>query len=444
MKNKLILTFSLLCSMMMFSQEGMQKFSLQQAIDYALKHNRDIKNADLNILAAKKQVWETTARGLPQISGAVNYSINIKTPFNVSELDEGDPFVFLFPKHNLTPSVTLDQLLFDGGYLVGLQSNKVFLEISQNAKNKTTNEVENSVVNAYNNALLAKESIEITKNNIRVLKSNLDETTKIFENGLTEEEDVEQLQLTLSSLEISLRNLETLYNISKGYVKIVLAIDPKKTIELTDTLDDLIVKNISLNLINSQYPITNNIDYKIAANQAVSKGLEYKLEKSEQLPKLDAFVTSNYLGYSNQASTYFKKEQDWLFTTQGGFKLTVPIFSSFAGKAKRQRAKIEWDVAKNDLITKENQLELEFKNAKNEYNLAIETYSNKQKNLALAQKIEKKNIIKYKEGIASSFDLRQAQTQLYSSQQEYLQAIIDVINKKAELKNLLNIQKQTP
>jgi len=72
--------------------------------------------------------------------------------------------------------------------------------------------------------------------------------------------------------------------------------------------------------------------------------------------------------------------------------------------------------------------------------LAIDTYTNKQKNLALAEKIEKKNTIKYKEGIASSFDLRQAQMQLYTSQQEYLQAIIDVINKKATLKNLLNIK----
>jgi len=120
--------------------------------------------------------------------------------------------------------------------------------------------------------------------------------------------------------------------------------------------------------------------------------------------------------------------------------LTFPIFSSFGGKARRQRAKIEWDIAKNDFIDKENTISLEFKNAKNEYTLAIDTYTNKQKNLALAEKIEHKNTIKYKEGIAGSFDLRQAQLQLYTSQQEYLQAIIDVINKKAALKNLLNIK----
>jgi outer membrane protein TolC len=440
MKEKLIILFSLLLSITLFSQETPKSFSLEEAITYALENNRNIKNADLSILAAEQEVWATTALGLPQISGAIDYQSYIKTPFDTSELDPSSPFLFFFPKHNVTPSLSLRQLLFDGGYLVGLQANKVFLEISKNAKDKTSNQVENSVVSAYNNALLTKESIVIMQNNIRVLKSNLDEITKIYENGLTEEEDVEQLQLTLSSLEINLKNLETLFNISKGYLKVLLGIHPDEPLELTDSLEALILENISLNLISDDFPVANNIDYKIASNEVESKQLEYKLEKSEQLPKLNAFVNSNYLGYSDDFSTYFGKEQDWLFTTVGGVSLTVPIFTSFAGKAKRQKAQIEWDIAKNNLIVTENQLELEFKNAKNEYTLAIDTYANKQKNLALAEKIERKNTIKYKEGIASSFDLRQAQMQLYTSQQEYLQAIIDVINKKATLKNLLNLK----
>ncbi|TXG37412.1 TolC family protein [Seonamhaeicola maritimus] len=439
MKNRLIIFFSLLSSLTLFSQEN-HSFSLQEAIEYALENNRNIKNADLNILAAQQQVWETTARGLPQISGAVDYSINIKRPLDIEMFEEDNPFRFLFPKHNLTPSVTLNQLLFDGGYIVGLQANKVFLEISENAKNKTVNEIETNVVSAYNNALLTKESIGITKNNIKVLAENLKETQKIFENGLTEEEDVEQLQLTLSSLENNLRSLETLHDLSKGVLKILLGIDQLNTIELKDTLESLILENISLNLIGDTHEVSNNIDYKIAVNDVESKRLEYKLEKSEQLPKLNAFLSSSYLGYSDSASNYFNGEQDWLFTAVGGFKLTVPIFSSFGGKAKRERAKIQWDIAKNNLVDTENQLSIEFKNAKNEYQLAIDTYDNKQKNLALAEKIEKKNNIKYREGIASSFDLRQAQTQLYSSQQEYLQAIIDVINKKAALQNLLNLK----
>ena len=440
MKHKLIILFSLLCSIMLFSQENKRSFSLNEAIIYGRENNRIIKNAHLNILAAEQQVWETKAIGLPQINGAIDYKSNIKSPFDTAALDPNDPFLFLFPKHSMTPSVTLNQLLFDGGYIVGLQSNKVFLEISENAKDKTENEIETNIVSAYNNALLTKESIAIMKNNISALSSNLEETTQIYENGLIEEEDVEQLQLTKSNLENNLKNLETLYEISKGYLKILLGIDAEETIELTDTLESLITDNISLDLINTTHPVANNIDYKIAENEVKSKYLEYKLEKSEQLPKINAFLTSNYLGYSNSFSTFTSKEQDWLFTTVGGVSLTFPIFSSFGGKARRQRAKIEWDIAKNDFIDKENTISLEFKNAKNEYTLAIDTYTNKQKNLALAEKIEHKNTIKYKEGIAGSFDLRQAQLQLYTSQQEYLQAIIDVINKKAALKNLLNIK----
>ncbi len=440
MKHKLIITYSLLCTLVLFSQENKQSFSLQEAIIFAHENNRNIKNADLNILAAEQQVWITTAQGLPQITGSIDYQTYIKAPFDTANFDLRNPLIFLFPKHNLTPGVTLNQLLFDGGYIVGLQSNKIFLEISKNAKEKIFNDIETAVVSAYNNVLLTKENIVIMKNNINVLSANLNETTKVFENGLIEEEDVEQLQLTLSNLENNLRSLETLHEISKGYLKVLLGIEQKEFIELTDTLESLIINSISSDLVSNDHSITNNIDYKITKNEATSKALEYKLEKSDQLPKLNAFITSSYLGYSDRFSSYVKKEQDWLFNTVGGVKLTVPIFSSFGGKAKRQKAKIEWDIAKNNLTEKENQLELDFKTAKNEYTLAIDTYANKQKSLALAEKIERKNTIKYKEGIASSFDLRQAQNQLYSSQQEYLQAIIDVINKKATLKNLLNLK----
>ncbi len=436
MKHHLILLFNLIIACSLFAQETPKKFSMQEAVNYALENNKNINNADLSILAAERQVWETTARGLPQISGKVDYNFNAIRAFDP---EPGDVFGFIFPKHQVTPSVTLNQLIFDGGYIVGLQSNKVFLEISKNAKDKTVNTIETNVINAYNNALLTKESIEITKNNIKVLSDNLEETRKIFENGLTEEEDVEQLQLTLSSLENNLRSLETLSEISKGYLKILMGLEQDETIELTDTLESLVVENISLNLISDTHSVSNNIDYKIAANDAESKRLEYKLEKSEQLPKVNAFLNSNYLGISESFGNYFEAQQEWFFTTSTGVSITFPIFTSFGGKAKRQRAKIEWDKAKNSLIDTENQISIEFKNAKNEYQLAIDTYDNKQKNLALAEKIEKKNTIKFKEGIASSFDLRQAQLQLYTSQQEYLQSIIDVINKKANLKNLLNL-----
>ena len=424
----------------LFAQTNKQIFSLEEALTYGKEHNRNIKNTDLNILSAQKRVWQTKAVGLPQVSAGIDYQTYLKTPFEIDNADPSNPLLFIFPKHNLTPSVTLNQLLFDGSYLVGLQSSKVFLEISKNAKEKTLGEVEKNIISAYNNALLTKESVNIMKKNINALTKNLNETTEVYKSGLTEEENVEQLQLTLSNLKSNLKNLESLNTISKGYLKILLGVNQEEEIQLTDQLEDLITKNIDLNLTQETQTITNNIDYKIANNKVESKRLEYKLEKAQLLPKVNAFVSSNYLGYSDSFSRFFTREQEWLFTTVAGVKLSVPLFSSFGGRAKREQAKIAWDIAKNDLITQKNTLLLDYKKAKSEYILAIDDYSNKQKNLALAEKIERKNTIKFKEGLASSFDLRQAQLQLYTSQQEYLQAIINVINKKAALKTLLNIK----
>ena len=76
--------------------------------------------------------------------------------------------------------------------------------------------------------------------------------------------------------------------------------------------------------------------------------------------------------------------------------------------------------------------------AKNDYQYAIEKYQTSQQNLALAERIENKNQIKFSEGIATSFELRQAQTQLYDAQQELLQSMLEVLNAKAALETLLN------
>ena len=73
MKIRLILIFSLLCGSVINSQENIQNFTLQEAIDYALENNRTAKNAALDIEAAKKQKWETTTIGLPQINGRIEY-----------------------------------------------------------------------------------------------------------------------------------------------------------------------------------------------------------------------------------------------------------------------------------------------------------------------------------------------------------------------------------
>jgi outer membrane protein TolC len=434
----------ILSPLLTFSQEPPTTFSLQEAIDFALKNNRRAINSQRDIETAKAQKWETTASGLPQLNAAVDYQNFLKQQVQVipAEFFGGTPGEFaevIFgTKQNMNATATLSQQIFDGSYLVGLQSAKVFLEISQNANTKTELEVRKAVINAYGNVLLAEETIQILERNLKVLEKNLNETTKIFENGLGEEENVEQLQITLSGVESSLKNTRRMKTLAYQMLNMTLGLDIHWPTSLSDNLQRLTQEHISLSLMEAEVNVQNTIDYQIAENDKVSKELLVKLEKSKALPTLTSFINGGYSAYTDDFS-FANKDQKWFGSSLFGVSLNIPIFSSGMRSASTQRAQINLEKAKTELLEKEQNIQFEIAAAKSDYQFAIEDYDNKKQNLKLAERIEAKNQTKFFEGISSSFDLRQAQTQLYTAQQELLQAMLDVINAKAELETALNV-----
>jgi outer membrane protein TolC len=443
MIHKKLIILILLFSSLIVAQESTQKFSLQEAIDFALENNRTAKNAVRDVEAAEKQKWETISTGLPQINASIDYQNFLKQQVSVIPAEffggnQGEFTEVIFgTKQSVTGFATLNQKIFDGSYIVGLQSVKVFLEITKNAKLKTDLEVRKAVINAYGNVLIAEQSTTILESNKSILEKNLFEITKMYENGMEEEESVEQIQISLSSITSDLNKVVRLKKIAYQMLNITMGQDINTDIVLTENLENLTLQNMSLDLLESESDIENNVDYLIAQNDKKSKELLLKLEKSKALPTLDAFVNGGYSAFSDNFS-FAKDSQKWFGSSLFGVNMTIPIFSSLGRTASTQRAQINLSKAEDDLIETEQKLQLEIDAAKSEYQFTIEDYANKKQNLQLAERIEAKNETKFFEGIASSFDLRQAQVQLYNAQQEYLQAMLDVINKKAELETLLN------
>ena len=443
MKRSLTLLVLLLSIQMGFSQEKPTSFSLQEAINYALEHNYSAINAERDIEDAQKQKWETIASGLPQVNGAISYQNQLKQPVSLipGELAGGAPGSFIpvvfGQKQSTSATAALSQQIFDGSYIVGVQATKTFIDYSANSKEKNALDVRKAVVEAYGNVLLAEESAAILEKNKTALEKNLNETQKIFENGLTEEESVEQLQITLASITNQLKNAIRLKKITVQMLNLVMGLELDNPTKLTEDLDILTEKQIDFNLVESDLVLENNVDYKMALNLNEQRALELKLEKSKALPTLNAFVNFGYTAYS-QEFDFLKKETDWFNSSILGFDLNIPIFSSLRRSASTQRAKIALEKAKTQKTEAEESLRLSWENAKSEYILAIEQYQTNKDNLGLAERIEKKNQVKYFEGLATSFELRQAQTQLYAVQQEYLQSMVDVINKKTALELILN------
>ena len=440
---KTLISLLLILPWLASAQDTIPSLSLDQAIAYALEHNYSSINAERDIVDAQKQKWETIATGLPQINGAVSYQNQLKQPVSQipAEFFGGEPGTYqevVFGQaQSMSATATLRQQIFDGSYIVGVQATKTFLEYSQNNKEKTELEVRKSVVEAYGNVLLARESVQISEKNKSTLEDNLYETKRIYENGLGDEESVDQLQITLSTVDNQLKNARRMEEITLQMLNLVLGLPIETPTILTENLDDLTQKEIDFGLIDSEFNIENNVDYKMAANLNEQRFLELKLAKSRALPTLNAFINYGGNSFSNDFN-FLDSGQQWFGSSILGVDLNIPIFSSLGRSASTQRAKIALEKAKTQFTEAQAQIRLQLESAKSDYILAIEQYGTSKENLELAERIENKNQVKYEEGLATSFELRQAQTQLYTSQQEYLQSMVDVINKKTALENILN------
>ena len=422
------------------AQEVPTKLSLDQALSYAYAHNNQMVNAAQDVRDAYAQKWVTIASGLPQIDGGLDYQNQLKRPVSLlpGEFFGGEPGTFIpvtfGQKQQMSATATLRQQIFNGSYLVGLQAIKTFIEISALSEIKTKIEVQKAVVNAYTGALAAQESERIIANNIKQLKATAEETQKMWAQGMVEEEAIEQIQITLVNLENQGRNSRRVVNISQQMLNLLLGLELDHQIELTDELAKLAAQEL-LEPVTEEFVADKNIDYQLGVNLKEQKRLELKLQKSYSLPSINTFVNYNSSAFADTFA-FTQNQQQWFNSSILGVNINMPLFTSLGNTAKTKRAKIAYLKAQNNLTQTQKQVLLQWEQAQSAWTLAMDNYHTAGQNLKLAERIEQKNQIKFKEGIASGFELREAQLQLYGAQSTYLQAMLDLINAKTALETL--------
>ncbi len=418
-------------------------FTLAQAIEYAIKNNYKSINANRDIEISKEKKWETTASGLPQVNGNIGYQNNLrlqKSLIPAQIFDKNAPAdtfaeVAFGTKQNAAASITLSQLIFDGSYIVALQASKAYLQYFVNAKKKNDGEIREMIINSYGNVLLAEESIKILESNKKILDKNYNDLNQIYKNGFGEQESVEQISITQATVNSSLKNVTRLREIALKMLKINMGLDINDELVLTDNLDNLSKSNLDLVANVYDFKVDNNIDYQIVSSLVTQKKLLLKLEKAKALPSLGAAFNFGSNAFANDFN-FLSTNQKWLNYSNVGVNLSVPIFSSFGRKSRTAQAKIAFEQAQTQQKEVEQMLKLGYEKAKSDFDFSIEEYATAKSNLNLAERIEKKQQIKFKEGLSTSFEFSEAQRQLYATQQTYLQSMVDIINKKAAIEKL--------
>lgn len=440
-----------------YSQEPLE-LTLEEAKLYALENNRTVENAELEVLIAEKKVWETTATGLPQVNASVSYQNIFKVPTvnfpsnaivknpgqetpvfgelietstgtYALSMVEGQP-IKLASKQNTTLNLTVSQLIFSGSYIVGLQASRVYKQLSTEQLEKSKLDVKAEVTNTYYMILVLEENLNILENTLENVKKTEAEISEMLKEGFVEDTDLDQIKLNRMTIENGMNELSSQVEVSYQLLKMQLGLERNEKIALTDDIEKVTQDLPVEQLMKSDFELERNLSYRMLETQVELSELDLKLKKSEFLPTIAGFYRHEEI---TNAADFNTSIPDLI-----GINVDIPIFHSAGRFAKVKQAKLTVVKTRNQKELAVQGLFLEVKQARSNFTTAVSSYNNEKKNLELSQKIYDKTLAKYKEGIASSMDLTQANNQILNIQSNYYQALLNMLQAKVQLNKKLN------
>ena len=416
-----------------------QQLSLIQAQDFALKNAFQVKSAQYDKTSADYTSDELLGIGLPQLNGSVQYQNFINLPTSIIPGDffgapGQDAKVQFGVPHQMTVGLTASQLLFDGTWLVGLQASKAYAELQRKNIQKSEVEIRAKTADAYSAVLTTQANLVVLRDLLTSMQSLLNDTEAMQREGFSEQQDVDQLMLSVNELMIQISYTEQYVKITKDLLKFAIGMPLSTEIELTDTWESL--TQTAGDDVLSFNPSTN-IDVQLAENGLLMQQLNVKSKKAALMPNLAAFYNLQTQGLRDEFD-YFETSLPWFPIQLWGIQLNVPILSG--GSKSKTIKKTEVEVKRmTDMVsmTKEA-VQLEYNTATTELSFSKKRMTQAKANLELAKSILQKEETKYREGLSNSFNITQRNQQVIDAQRAYITAAIAYMNAQTKLNKVLN------
>lgn len=414
-----------------------RSLSLEEVREYAVQHNYDAIKSRIDLESAKKKLRETVASGLPQVTSSLNYMNNLELTtvlipnFFEGKFDEKIPVQF-GTQHNATFTFQVNQLIFNGSYIVGLQTSSIYRRLADQGLERTQLDIQETVSDTYFLILVSEESEQIMQASLDNLKKTHYEIKQLYKEGFVAETDVDLIQVSVNSLENGLQALRRQIDVAYNLLKFQMGLELTEDITLSDSLDSFIQDLNPEQAFNTELKLENNLDYQLLETQEKLAELALKNEKSKYLPSISAFYTYQRNAYRDQFD-FFSEDANWFRAQILGINVSIPIFKSGAQAARVKQAALAVEKARNTRIQAGEGLRLEMERAVSNLKSAYENYMNMKANMELSEKIYRVTLEKYKEGVASSMELTQAHDKYLNSQSQYIQAMSELLSAKNKL-----------
>ena len=447
--------YLLLLLLLQLNAAAQSSFTLQEAIDYAVLHSNDIKLAELEVRESESKITEYRSIGMPKINGGLDYNYYIYSPVNpvpdfitpsiygvleqefpgevVAPMREPEIFEFsFFTRHNLTAKVDASILLFDGSYLTGLKAAKLFRDLTIKKEDQKIETIKANVTKAFLNVLITEKNKELLSKNLDNINQSVNEAQAFYKEGFIEKLEVTRMELSKETLMTELENLDKLIMISKDLLKYQMSLPIQQEIELNEDLEQL-VATLSLTSLDDELDLdfNNKAQYReILMGQSMNE-LNVERLKRGFYPNVVARAGASEALQRN--NLFDGDEAGWLPTVFAGLSINIPIMDGQLKKSQIEQAKIEierTEIQKNEY---ERSVELQAYQGLSTLQRAKQNLESRERLLEMVQSIYDTTLIKFREGVGNSVEVKQAESTLLQSQTDYINAIYDLLIAKTDL-----------
>lgn len=414
-------------------------FSLQESIDYSLKHSPNYLNAELDLKNADFRQKEITGMGMPQISSSIDFKDYTSIPTSLLPgVIIGHPEIPYVPvkfgtKYNATAGFNASWNILNSDYFFGLKAQKEYMNLSKISVTRTKADLVAQVTKAYYNVIISRSRLKSLVANITRYKKTYEDTKAANQVGTVEMIDVERLEVQYNNLLTDLDKTTKAIEISEALLKFQMGYQINDPLVLSDSLSS---DTGDFQELNKAADITQRPDYKILQSQQSLYDLDVKRLKYGFLPSLSLYGSYQYNAQRQQFTFLDASGGDpskqWFKVALIGATLNLNIFTGWQRMNKIEQTKITAFKNKNAIRTLELNAQYETSMASINYSNAHSTLLRQKKNMELAQHVTDVARKKYENGVGTNLEVVTAESALIDAQTNYYNSVFDMIVAKVD------------
>ena len=427
-------------------------FTIEGAMTYAETHAPSTRIARADLAEAEGQIKETTSIGIPKVNGNIDYTHFTEIPAQLLP-DFISPAVYgvltgegvagtngpivapppndrFFPaqfglKNSLQAGASASFLLFDATFFIALKGARLYRNLAVRTLEQAAYQTHVQVSRAYLATLIAQRNLETLERNVANLQRTLDETEAIYREGFAEKLSVDRIRLALGNLSAQRETLLQVEAISKNLLKFQMGYPVTEPIALSTTLDEALGQaRVEALLADADFDVALRPEYATLQVADSLNAVDLQRIRAGYYPSLTGIAS---LSRQLQRNDLFDgAENGWIPSSYLGVSLDVPLFDGFNKRAQRERALARTEKTRVQIAEFEQGARLALANARASVLNARLAVRLREEAVALAEEIYAVAQTKFREGVGSSLEVNQAQSDLYAAQDAFTQALYDL------------------